>query len=360
MGNEDQTASNIIPCSVCREPIQDGARKCVHCDSFLDWRRWLGLSQTTLALLVAFVSVVAASAPRLGQLLTPRYSDLKISIRQVFSQRLELAVSNHGNQAGQLLSARLLATTKNRKTVDSVELEIVGAPAIAGAQDTLFGLSVPPALIPAFLSWPPYGVESTSTIVRIREFGKEPEERSLNLPLAQFRLLCRATEDLDTISRRAPGQVDARPATRCIEPTSAGPIVAVSDGSKWLGHWTLSYGSSPSHSLRFLPHQESLYGTLWLVQPLGASQVTFSKERMAADRLTARQTGTAVVVAADWLRLEWNAAFIVGENGPYSLTGFTDIRLDNAGHLRGRDYGAGLPAQEWTARKSGEGNVSSR
>ncbi|HMH51650.1 MAG TPA: hypothetical protein VK548_15540 [Candidatus Acidoferrum sp.] len=167
-------------------------------------------------MLVALVSVVAASAPRLGDLLTPKFSELKISVRQVFAQQLELAVSNRGNRPGQLLSARLAAVMKTGKPSESVELGIAGAPAVAAEQDTLFGLSIPPAMVPPFLGWPHADVASVNVIARIREFNKEPEDRSIVLPLAQFRLLCRATEDLDTISRRAAGQsVDARLTSRC-------------------------------------------------------------------------------------------------------------------------------------------------
>src|SRR5260370_35611066 len=100
-----------VPCRVCREAIKQGARKCVHCNSFLDWRGWLGISETALALLVALVTVMGATAPRVVELFTPKYSELRVSIRQVFGQNLEWVASNQGNKNSQLLSANISAKT---------------------------------------------------------------------------------------------------------------------------------------------------------------------------------------------------------------------------------------------------------
>lgn len=52
-------------CAVCGERIAGSALKCIHCDSFLDWRRHLQFSTSVLALLVALVSVTATTAPAL-------------------------------------------------------------------------------------------------------------------------------------------------------------------------------------------------------------------------------------------------------------------------------------------------------
>ena len=79
----DKPAEIMVPCRVCREPIRQGAKKCIHCDSMLDWRGWLGISETALALLVALVSVVGATGPRIVELFTPKASKLEVNIRQV-------------------------------------------------------------------------------------------------------------------------------------------------------------------------------------------------------------------------------------------------------------------------------------
>ncbi len=200
-GHAREALPVLVACPICQEPIRSGAKKCVHCDSMLDWRRWIGVSQTTLALLVALVSVVAASAPHIAELFRHDFSEVRLNIRQVFGQRLEVTASNRGNKAALFLSAHLVAATRDRR-LEPIQLEIAGGPLIGAGQDTLYGLSVPPALIPTFLALPHKDIKSVTAILRVSEFRRDAEERTIDVPLDQFRLLCRATEDLDIISRR--------------------------------------------------------------------------------------------------------------------------------------------------------------
>ncbi len=79
----ERNAEVTIPCPVCREPIYKGAKKCVRCSSMLGWRGWLGISETTLALLVALVSVLGATAPRIAGMFMRKYSDVHVDYPQV-------------------------------------------------------------------------------------------------------------------------------------------------------------------------------------------------------------------------------------------------------------------------------------
>jgi hypothetical protein len=206
----------MVPCRVCREPIRQGAKKCIHCTSQLDWRGWLGISETGLALLVALVSVIGATAPRVVELFTPQFSSLSLSIRQVYSQSLELVALNQGHQNSQLLSAKLFAKTEDGRQLDAIPLQIGGLPNISGQQGTLFQLSIPLVAIPTFLDWPHPKIQSATLVVLVNEFKKQPEPRQIDIPIEYFRLLCRATEDSDALLRH-PGQpVDNRAATRCM------------------------------------------------------------------------------------------------------------------------------------------------
>jgi len=207
-----------IPCPVCREPIKEGARKCVHCDSVLDWRGWLGISETALALLVALVSVIGATGPRVVELLTPRSSDLKLSLRQVWGQNLELVGLNQGHRNSQLLSASIWAKTQDGRQLDAIPLQITGIPNVPGEQATLFELQIPPASIPAFLSWPHPKIQSAALAAVVNEYKKQPEIRNIDVPVGYFRLFCRATEDYDTIMRHPGLPLDARLASRCVAP----------------------------------------------------------------------------------------------------------------------------------------------
>jgi hypothetical protein len=207
----------MVPCRVCREPIRQGAKKCIHCTSMLDWHGWLGISETALALLVALVSVVGATAPRVVDLFTPQYSKLSLSIRQIYGQNLELIASNQGHQSSQLLSASISAKTGDGRQIGTIPLQIVGVPNIPGGQGTLFPMEIQPVAVPTFLNWPHAQIQSAALTVLINEYRKQPESRQIDIPIEDFRLLCRATEDSDAWSRHTPGQSsDSRGSTRCM------------------------------------------------------------------------------------------------------------------------------------------------
>jgi hypothetical protein len=205
-----------VPCRVCRESILQGAKKCIHCGSMLDWRRWLGLSETTLALLVALVTVVAATAPRIVELLTPRYSDLRLSVRQISYQNIELVAWNQGHKNSQLLSAKISAKAPDGNRIDAIPLQINGYPNVPAEQGTVFGLSIPLSLVPNFLSWPHPKIQSATLSVLVNEYHKQPETREIDVPIAYFRQFCRATEDADTLLRHAGQATDNRLTTRCM------------------------------------------------------------------------------------------------------------------------------------------------
>jgi hypothetical protein len=94
----------------------------------LDWRGWLGISETALALLVALVSVLGASAPRVAELFTHNYSDIRLNYRQVNSQYLELTAWNQGNKNGLLSSAKMIARNSDGKELGSIKLKTAALP----------------------------------------------------------------------------------------------------------------------------------------------------------------------------------------------------------------------------------------
>jgi hypothetical protein len=100
-----------IPCPTCREPIDPRARKCIHCDSYVDWRSFLSVSQTTLALLIALITVASSTLPGLYGWLAPHNSKLRPEFKQIYNQFLELYFFNDGDRPGQLVRVSLSATT---------------------------------------------------------------------------------------------------------------------------------------------------------------------------------------------------------------------------------------------------------
>lgn len=88
------------PCKVCGEGIKLSAKKCVHCDSYQDWRSGLGPSTSVLSLLVALVAVLTAAVPVIHDGLTAKNSALILSYQAVDQGHITLLVTNQGVRPG--------------------------------------------------------------------------------------------------------------------------------------------------------------------------------------------------------------------------------------------------------------------
>ena len=97
-------------CTTCSELIAASALKCIHCDSYQDWRRYLAFSSTVLALLVALLSVATVAGPVFRDLLTTKDSDLAVGSFQGFNDDGEamFVVTNSGNRPGTVADAYVL------------------------------------------------------------------------------------------------------------------------------------------------------------------------------------------------------------------------------------------------------------
>lgn len=60
-----------ISCPMCRARIAKGSRICINCKSDLTWRQHIGVSNTTLALLTALVTVLVTGADKVQGWLHP-------------------------------------------------------------------------------------------------------------------------------------------------------------------------------------------------------------------------------------------------------------------------------------------------
>jgi hypothetical protein len=205
-----------VPCAVCRESIKQGAKKCIRCGSALDWRRWLGVSETTLALLVALISVIGSTGPRIIELFTYKHSDLRLVLRPTDYQHLQLDAWNQGNTTSHVISASVSAKTKDGTQIKASQLNTLGSPAVQAGQEILLGFGFTPSEVSTFLSWPHTQIQSATLSVIVEEYKQKPETRTFDVPLDQFVLFCRATEDADT-QWRHPGQgIDNRLTSRCV------------------------------------------------------------------------------------------------------------------------------------------------
>lgn len=112
--NSDEAKSKVPPsiklaeCIVCREQIKAGARKCIHCDSYQDWREYFNFSSSMLAWLVALVSVISLSLPVIKNALQKDNSKVVLAFQGIEEGYISLIASNLGTRPGSVGSAELI------------------------------------------------------------------------------------------------------------------------------------------------------------------------------------------------------------------------------------------------------------
>lgn len=195
-----------VECIVCREQIFAGAKKCIHCDSHQDWRRFVFFSNTVLALLVALVSVSATALPEINRLLTIKYSSTHLSKRGIKGNGIEILANNSGTEDSSFLDASLIGTFASGPM--KMTLEELGAnfPIGHGRPRTIL-LLVPPYYVPNFLDWPNDSPINIFLDIKVSEF--DGSIKSIDLPIdyaeyGQFRL---ATKDAYDQFRRSRSQL---------------------------------------------------------------------------------------------------------------------------------------------------------
>lgn len=102
----------LIECLVCREEIKNGARKCINCDSYQDWRRYFQFNIVVLSLLVALISVLTASIPIVKSMLTP-ISQAKFSFIDYQNNKISVVATNTGQKAVILQESSLILQQVN-------------------------------------------------------------------------------------------------------------------------------------------------------------------------------------------------------------------------------------------------------
>lgn len=96
-------------CRQCRGEIPADARLCRHCNSYQDWRGYLSLSSTVLALLVAFMSVASIAVPVLLKATKTPNSKVIVSTPVVDGETIYFVASNLGNRPGVVSRATMIS-----------------------------------------------------------------------------------------------------------------------------------------------------------------------------------------------------------------------------------------------------------
>jgi hypothetical protein len=100
----------LKPCKVCAEFILQEARKCTKCDTYQDWRSYIGFSSTVLALTTALLSVAGISIPLLVTAVKGNNSELSAFVARLENGRLEVVVFNNGDRPGGVARAYLVGS----------------------------------------------------------------------------------------------------------------------------------------------------------------------------------------------------------------------------------------------------------
>jgi hypothetical protein len=124
--------SDTKPCKVCGEEIKKTARKCIHCDSYQDWRGSVSLSQTVLALLIALISVTTSAIPVLRDSLFTKNAAIRVAFEGANDKVITFLVSNIGTRPGSISRTMtlLLPTEQGDLFVTLLSSEEVNSSAI--------------------------------------------------------------------------------------------------------------------------------------------------------------------------------------------------------------------------------------
>ena len=117
-------------CSSCYSVINQAARKCPQCQAFQNWRRHIDATNATLALLLAFVSVLTIGGEPIAKIiqsLQPPRADVRMIVSRADLGNIHIVAQNSGNVIAAIgLHAevnashpeRALPITLSRLTVD--------------------------------------------------------------------------------------------------------------------------------------------------------------------------------------------------------------------------------------------------
>jgi len=94
-------------CRVCAELIEGRALKCIHCDSYQDWRRHLGFGTTVLSLLIALVAVATPLIGAIEKFFHVSRAELRFSVQSAQAGVLTVLVTNDGERPGAIAQGTL-------------------------------------------------------------------------------------------------------------------------------------------------------------------------------------------------------------------------------------------------------------
>jgi len=100
-------------CKSCFNDIHLKAKKCIHCDSYQNWKRYLNLSNSVLALSIAFLSVIGIVGPKIQKLIDGNYSKLTVRTYTITKKGVSLLCINEGTEPGYISNCKIVLLDKS-------------------------------------------------------------------------------------------------------------------------------------------------------------------------------------------------------------------------------------------------------
>lgn len=98
------------PCPDCRQPVPDKAKICPNCKSYQDWRRYAGIGQTNLALIVAVFSIATTLFAIGWPLVTYKGAVMHLIIEAMDKDGGTFLLRNDGRSGGVVTIRNVLST----------------------------------------------------------------------------------------------------------------------------------------------------------------------------------------------------------------------------------------------------------
>jgi RNA polymerase subunit RPABC4/transcription elongation factor Spt4 len=133
-------------CPDCQQVVPDGAKVCLSCKAYQDWRRFVPIGQTNLALIVAALSILTTLFSVVLPLTQPSDADLKIMFVSEGGSHASFFVRNNGRSGGSVVVTHfvfIFDTPDGRR--HGMQLPLRSEPVLirAGAEDRLSATTSP-------------------------------------------------------------------------------------------------------------------------------------------------------------------------------------------------------------------------
>ena len=117
--SEDQKFGGGRRCPDCLEPVPFKVRICPNCKAYQDWRRYVGMGQTELALLVALASVSTTLLNITLPLLKPASSNIQVVFESMSGNTANFIARNEGRSGGVLQIDQLAVAVVAGEMIDA-------------------------------------------------------------------------------------------------------------------------------------------------------------------------------------------------------------------------------------------------